>query len=57
MTSFSTSFEWYLGQPWEVQQRYARQLAKGLAEARALRDKNREQAQRMLAKRGWRDGR
>jgi hypothetical protein len=48
-------FEWYLGQPSEVQQRYARQLAKGLAEARALRDKNREQAQRMLAKRGWGD--
>jgi hypothetical protein len=51
-------FAWYLGQPSEVQQRYARQLAKGLAEARKLRDSNRGRAQRMLDKQWARcDGR
>jgi hypothetical protein len=44
-------FEWYLGQPWELQQKCANQLKAGLAKVRAARDK--ERARKMLAKRGW----
>ena len=40
-------FEWYLGQPWEAQQRCARQLKAGLAKVRAARERNKERAQRM----------
>jgi hypothetical protein len=46
-------FSWYLGQPWELQQRCAKQLADGLAKVRAARDRNKERARKMLAKRGW----
>jgi hypothetical protein len=46
-------FEWYLGQPWELQQKCAKQLKAGLAKVRAARDRNKERARKMLAKRGW----
>jgi hypothetical protein len=42
------TFTWFLGLTWEDQQRVAHRLKEGLAKVSALRERNRERAQRML---------